>query len=57
MAKWDHSRCRGWQLYEGVSAPDQFQRTRWIAGAGSESLAWADEQALKWAEAHIGQNR
>ena len=49
IAKWNHDRCRGWQLYAFRNP----SRTRWLVGAGVESLAWNDEQAIKWAEAEI----
>jgi hypothetical protein len=49
IAKWNHDRCRGWQLY----AFRHRSRTRWLIGAGSESLGWTDEQAMRWAEERI----
>ena len=53
LAKWNHSQCRGWQLYCRPSS--QSQRTRWLTSAGSESLGWTDEQAQVWAAEKIGQ--
>jgi hypothetical protein len=44
LAKWNHSQCRGWPLYRRSGS-----RTRWLAGAGFESLDWSDEQARAWA--------
>jgi len=48
LAKWNHSKCRGWQVYRRAGS-----RTRWLAGAGIESLDWSDEQAQGWAELQI----
>jgi len=53
LARWNHSQCRGWQLYarrQWLSAG-----TRWLAGAGVESLTWTNEQAIRWAEDLIRQ--
>ena len=50
IAKWDHSLCRGWQLYK---FRPKSRRQRWIAGAGIESLAWTDQRAQRWAEDEI----
>ena len=49
LAKWDHERCRGWQLYL-LRRPS---RTRWLVGAGAESLGWTAEEAMRWAEGQI----
>ena len=51
ITKWNHARCRGWQLY----AFRHPSRTRWLVGAGVESLAWSDEQAMRWAEERIAE--
>lgn len=49
LAKWNHSKCRGWQLYRRI----QPHRTRWITGAGLASLDWTDDQAIRWADQQI----
>ena len=51
LALWNHEQCRGWQLYRF----DHRGQTRWMAGAGAESLAGTDEQARRWAEEVIEQ--
>jgi hypothetical protein len=51
LAKWNHSKCRGWQLYRR-EAPFT-SRTRWMAGAGAESLGWTKEMAMDWASQQI----
>jgi hypothetical protein len=48
LAKWNHAKCRGWQVYRRAGS-----RTRWLAGAGFDSLDWTDEQAQGWAERQI----
>jgi len=52
LARWNHSECRGWQIYARCSTRARSQ-TRWIAGAGVESLTWTEEEALRWAEQQI----
>ena len=55
LARWNHSQCRGWQLYSVAErVRDQFTNTRWVAGAGAESLEWTDEQVVRWADGVIG---
>lgn len=49
LALWNHDRCRGWQLYRFRSP----SRTKWLGGAGSESVGWTDEQSIEWAERQI----
>ena len=51
IAKWNHSQCRGWQLYCRPSRHSQ--RTRWLMGGGLESLGWSDEQAQEWAAKQV----
>lgn len=53
LALWAHEHCQGWQLYLGLSSPYPFTRTRWLVGAGVESLGWTDEQAMAWGETQI----
>jgi hypothetical protein len=54
LAKWNHSQCRGWQLYTVAErVRDQFTNTRWVAGAGADSLEWTVEQTIRWAEGMI----
>ena len=51
IALWNHEKCCGWQLYSVVERPmNCYQRSRWVVGAGSESLGWTDAQAQEWAE-------
>jgi hypothetical protein len=48
LARWNHSKCRGWQLYRA-----RLHWTKWIIGAGIDSLAWTEEKAQAWAEDQI----
>jgi hypothetical protein len=52
IALWDHSECRGWQVYKF----DWRGQPRWLAGAGVESVEWTDGQAQRWAEQVIAQS-
>ena len=54
LARWNHSQCQGWQLYHIPNR--QSPKTKWIIGAGSESLQWTGEQATAWAEMGIMRN-
>jgi len=58
LARWNHSQCRGWQIYTVVErVRNQFTNTRWMTGAGPESLDWSEEQVVRWAEGVIGERR
>lgn len=48
LAKWDNDRCRGWQLY--IRRERSVVKLTWLAGAGTESLDWTDEQVMQFAE-------
>jgi len=52
LARWNHSKCRGWQLY-ARSIRRVRSRPRWLKGAGVDSLEWTEQQTLHWAEQHI----
>ena len=50
LAKWNHSQCRGWQIYTVTErVRHQYSHTRWVVGAGADSLEWSEEQVVKWA--------
>lgn len=54
LARWNHTDCRGWQLYTVVERRrHEYTGVRWVVGAGAESLDWSDEQAARWAEGAI----
>jgi hypothetical protein len=49
LARWNHDRCRAWQLYE-FRHPQQQSKTNWLIGAGRDSLEWNEDAVILLAE-------